>query len=75
MTWTSSKPTVPGWYWHKGVSSDQIRCLQLVQNGSWLGYWYGDNRLFFTLPKDGDRGDTGHWAGPLTPPSTDGKER
>ena len=62
MSWTTEKPTMPGWYWHKGpffepmiflLDKDETGAMFLLEGGCW----------------EFDELD-GQWAGPLEPPKT-----
>ncbi len=78
MTWTTDKPTQPGWYWVRNLSSELLPWTpaQLVHitkseedQGSFITYvgaYYGDE-TDEELSEDMD-GVSGEWAGPLEPP-------
>lgn len=61
--WTTSKPTVPGWYWWR-CSPYYVDCLLVLhrhQGGFTAkgGYWE-DSKIVSDMK--------GEWAGPLMPP-------
>lgn len=66
LTWTTEKPTQPGWYWWRVTKDDRERRIVHV--------WFSD-RIDPTMPRlivdgVGDRYDLAdcQWAGPLLPP-------
>jgi hypothetical protein len=65
MTWTSEKPTVPGWYWWRHGGCERIRYVHAV--GPAAPY-----QLRIEAP-DGWFDDIenvgGKWSGPLPPPT------
>ena len=68
MTWTSEKPTKPGWYWWKaGDHVNNPECMYVVQ----IKLWRGNLVEAYSMAEPED----GQFAGPLEPPATDGKER
>lgn len=61
MTWTSEKPTVPGWYWWKDKDGKQAKFnVGPGDLGLWL--WYRDGFGWVPIPSYGE------WSGPLKPP-------
>jgi hypothetical protein len=64
MTWTTTKPTVPGWYWWRRPYGKRI-ILNMIQVKEWK---HGNQPgLFIYAGKPVERCD-GDWAGPLEPP-------
>lgn len=61
MTWTTAKPTVPGWYWWRVNPGDE----EIVEVGEVEVYLSSGDRL--KLDTAG-----GEWAGPLDPPGQEG---
>lgn len=70
MTWTTEKPTTPGWYWYRNPFEKE-RVVRV----------YGDQTPTETRRVDmwvqlhdetdcnvDDMGENGEWAGPLDPP-------
>ena len=63
-SWTSEKPTVPGWYWWRRTivrhrqSTSKVYILEFVDshNGPYNSCWGHASML------------DGHWSGPLEPP-------
>ena len=66
MTWTSEKPTVPGWYWHRQHDAVNgvrfVRICEIERVGNTL-FVLGLQPGRFVLENA-----SGAWAGPLEPP-------
>ena len=60
MTWTSKKPTVPGWYWWRAIVYGRLfsRIYEVELFDGHLGI-RAVNRVEFM---------EGDWAGPIEPP-------
>lgn len=69
MTWTTEKPTRAGFYWHKGVKSDDPIVVRVEPCGSSLGCRYPGDKILYTIPDDSNAGYHGKWSGPLEPPT------
>ncbi len=74
MTWTSSKPTTPGWYWwrepeHNDNTPEICHVYKDEQTGELRVFWTTDC-TFADLLTEYD----GEWCGPLELPSTARKE-
>jgi hypothetical protein len=68
MTWTTSKPTVPGWYWWRLSSSGEPGVLKISQEhiDNKNVYTFGTRILLHSeMP--------GEWAGPLEVPKENSK--
>jgi len=57
MTWTTDKPTKPGWYW---LAKYTVTPMVVLFDGEWARGPFWDARI--EKIKDGE------WAGPLEPP-------
>lgn len=60
MTWTSDKPTVPGWYWYRGYE-DADRVVHVMDNGESLvacSFEFSESMFYLD----------GQWAGPIPAP-------
>ena len=69
MEWTTTKPKLVGFYYHRGVKSDEAQVVQVVQQGSQLACRYPGDSLEYTIPSDEDRGYHGEWSNqPIDPP-------
>ena len=64
MTWTTDKPTVPGWYWYRPVGLPMRPRELFDYNG----------RLFIRGFEWLDNVTTGEWAGPIETPKELGHE-
>jgi len=67
LTWTSEKPTRPGWYWYRvQVHPEHIGITQVV-----LIEQYRDWELLMSVIGTDERLPipNGQWAGPLEPPA------
>lgn len=65
MTWTTEKPTVPGYYWYRIQGNDDqiVEVVFSKRDGCFEVYWMADNGgwpLQFT--------NGAEWAGPIKPP-------
>ena len=65
MTWTTARPTQPGWYWHKSYSRGftfiQIYLVYDLEDGGELVTGHDEDlKPVSTF--------VGEWAGPLHPP-------
>ncbi|WP_413935987.1 hypothetical protein [Nitrospira sp. BLG_1] len=61
LVWTRERPTVPGWYWYRDMTTVP-RVVSLIQDGYGLvvyGIEEYCNRLYEVR---------GEWAGPIPPP-------
>ena len=71
LTWTTDKPTEPGWYWYKFAEGPPSVVYALHPSGmSIVEVLYDQTGLFCRHP-DNDKSLIeldGHWAGPLEPP-------
>ena len=67
LTWTSSKPSLPGWYWYREKHTERplILDVQLLSSGK-LAILAQLNRLGEDYIYVEDL--NGEWAGPLEPP-------
>jgi hypothetical protein len=80
MSWTTEKPTKPGWYWHKRNGTTYILGLEFGrnQNGedpkrmskSTIRISCGPDHLLNQSieTRDFNKGKDLQWAGPLEPP-------
>jgi hypothetical protein len=68
LHWTKGKPTTPGYYWLAEEGTPHKYMVYVCDNGTAFFQHSVD-----VIPEDCSHG--GHWAGPLEPPATDGKER
>jgi hypothetical protein len=64
MTWTTDKPTVPGWYWWRNAQG-------IIEHHI---VWHDEEEDFLCMvTDDGNRIDVGsaggEWAGPLEAPT------
>jgi hypothetical protein len=57
MTWTTEKPTVPGWYWYREIEGEPEILSIYKDNGQLLISGIGLQEF------------PGEWAGPLEPPA------
>jgi hypothetical protein len=57
MTWTTEKPTVPGWYWYREIEGEPEILAIYKDNGQLLISGIGLQEF------------PGEWAGPLKPPA------
>lgn len=67
MTWTTEKPTRPGWYWWRDLPEYDVRMLYVVKQDHELFAYYVDN-MDLHLWTSTKAGLIGEWAGPLAPP-------
>lgn len=69
LTWTTEKPTNPGWYWY-GADKEVFPIIVAVQKREDMA---GFVKLFALFIESLDRLETetlpGQWAGPLLPPT------
>jgi len=64
MTWTTDKPTKPGWYWYRPASDQNIEVVEIARpHGDLHIYMLGHPDL--CPPYEQVEGE---WAGPLEPP-------
>lgn len=66
MTWTRTRPRVPGWYWYKGAKEDP-QCVHVYpESGQY------DSRTHLVVLRDGYPCKLdecrGQWAGPIEVP-------
>jgi hypothetical protein len=64
MTWTTTKPTVPGWYWWRWNHGRPMMC-EVVRHYSGDGtLWESKGGNLYQLP----HGELAEWAGPIHEP-------
>jgi hypothetical protein len=74
LTWTSHKPTTPGWYWWRRLKGDrtiEYQCITEVINihGKLFMNDTGDTPLNYYATERFKNGvQKNEWAGPLLPP-------
>lgn len=61
--WTSTKPSKPGWWWHRGVKSTIPEVVKITawKNGEMVVRYCGDS-ISYTLPLENERGNHGQWS-------------
>lgn len=64
MTWTTNKPTTPGWYWWRRNKDKNLTCHEIGYRHEHDGLW------ILSLPDEYVRIDEygGEWAGPIPEP-------
>lgn len=67
MTWSTTRPSVPGWYWwrYDRTASRLSICDLVLVNGVLMGRGPGGCNLELV--------DDGEWFGPLLPPPDEGE--
>lgn len=63
MTWTTDKPTVPGYYWYKATEQGPAICDVSNTRVFWAGLDESDS-IDLVCKAEGSQ-----WAGPLQPPA------
>jgi hypothetical protein len=67
MTWTTTPPTAPGWYWYRSHSFAPQPCQVVNTYGVWLvGFILAASWHPLHTP---DPAPGAEWAGPITPPA------
>lgn len=62
MTWTTTPPTAPGWYWFRHTRLSDAQCVQVV------GHEDGAARVWLMAVDRPLKVACGEWAGPIVPP-------
>jgi len=62
LTWTTEKPTQPGWYWWRKSRRHEIEIAKLWDVDNIYGQFHQDPHVFRVDEVGGE------WAGPLAPP-------
>lgn len=70
MTWTSEKPTAPGFYWHRAPGRRAQVCEVFESLGEWVvAFPIGRGEYdWLSLPDDSDLPTGSEWSGPLENP-------
>lgn len=74
MTWTTNKPTQPGWYWWRRYKKTKAYKVEVrkrrgvLRGDQWLEVWWnGEIVARFDSPVPGPV--PGDWAGPIPEPT------
>ena len=68
MNWTTTKPTKPGWYWHKGEDPDRefhaggLAIVEVIKEEDWLVCRHSNGESEWIEDSQAQ------WAGPLDAP-------
>lgn len=68
MTWTTTPPTVPGWYWLRTAGDARGEVVRVARDPDGPAAGLAVYRAGYELDEDFPAG--AEWAGPLTPPET-----